>query len=151
MRLHVTCAREKHSYEIGMCDQECALHAGALKKRCTCLNETKIDVKAIWLECSELEIKSHLLLLSVGVITAAPKEARDETPLPFSCFYSVTHCFPIFRFPYSSVHMPEIYSSCTCPTHMHSLTIPSFIFLSIQTTPLMKKRHSILWNSVFAP
>ena len=32
MRLHVTCAREKHSYEIGMCDQECALHACALNK-----------------------------------------------------------------------------------------------------------------------
>ena len=79
MRLHVTCAREKHSYEIGMCDQECALHAGALKKkRCTYLNETKIDVKAIWLECSELENKSHLLLLSAGVITAAAFEPADH-------------------------------------------------------------------------
>ena len=67
MRLHVTCAREKHSYEIGMCDQECALHAGALNN----LNEIKVDVKAIWLECSELENKPHLFLLSAGVITAA--------------------------------------------------------------------------------
>ena len=32
VRLHVTCAREKHSYEIGMCDQECALHACALNQ-----------------------------------------------------------------------------------------------------------------------
>ena len=32
VRLHVTRAREKHSDEIGMCDQECALHAGALNK-----------------------------------------------------------------------------------------------------------------------
>ena len=32
VRLHVTCMREKHSYEIGMCDQECALHACALNK-----------------------------------------------------------------------------------------------------------------------
>ena len=30
-------------------------------------------------------------------------------------------------------------SSCTSPTHTHSLTIPSFIFLSTQTTPLMKQ------------
>ena len=32
VRLHVTCAREKHSCEIGMCDQECALHMCALNK-----------------------------------------------------------------------------------------------------------------------
>ena len=32
VHLHVTCACEKHSYEIGMCDQECALHACALNK-----------------------------------------------------------------------------------------------------------------------
>ena len=34
VHLHVTCAREKHIYEIGMCDQECALHAFALNKVC---------------------------------------------------------------------------------------------------------------------
>ena len=77
--LHVTCAREKHSYEIGMCDQECALHACALNKSnvrvCTCL---KVNVKAIWLECSELENKPHLLLLSAGVITAAAFETADH-------------------------------------------------------------------------
>lgn len=74
VRLHVTCAREKHSYEMGMCDQECALHACALNKS----NETKVDVKAIWLECSELENKPHLLLLSAGVITAAAFETADH-------------------------------------------------------------------------
>ena len=47
-------------------------------KQCTCLNETKVDVKAIWLECSELENKPHLLLLSVGVITATAFETADH-------------------------------------------------------------------------
>ena len=42
-----------------------------------CLNETKVNVKAIWLECSELENKPHLLLLSAGVITAAAFETAD--------------------------------------------------------------------------
>ena len=43
-----------------------------------CLNETKVDVKAIWLESSELENKPHLLLLSAGVITAAAFETADH-------------------------------------------------------------------------
>ena len=56
--------------------------------------------------------------------------------------------------PYSSVPMPASClrsTGCTCPTDMHSLTIPSFIFRSTQTTPLMKQRQYMPWNSVFAP
>ena len=56
--------------------------------------------------------------------------------------------------PYSSAPMPASCSrssSCTCPTHTHSLMIPSFIFPSTQTTPLMKQRQHMPWNSVFAP
>ena len=37
MRLHVTCARKKHSYEIGMCDKEYVLHAYALNKGNVCI------------------------------------------------------------------------------------------------------------------
>ena len=42
-------------------------------------------------------------------------------------------------------------SSCTCPTHTHSLTILNLIFLSTQTTPLAKQRQYMPWNSVIAP
>ena len=48
------------------------------QKQCTCLNETTVDVKAIWLECSELKNKPHLLLLLAGVITAAAFETADR-------------------------------------------------------------------------
>ena len=54
--------------------------------------------------------------------------------------------------PYSSVPMPASCSrssSCTCPTHMHSLTIPSFIFPSTQTTPLMKQRQDMPCGTVY--
>ena len=48
------------------------------QKQCTCLKETKVNVKVIWLECSELENKPHLLLLLAGVITDAAFETADH-------------------------------------------------------------------------
>ena len=48
------------------------------KKQRTRLNETKVNVEAIWLECPELENKPHLLILSAGVITAAAFETTDH-------------------------------------------------------------------------
>ena len=73
-------------------------------------------------------------------------ETSDCYPLPFgvpqgSC-----------PGPYSSVPMPASCSrssSCTCPTHMHSLTILSFIFPSTQTTPLMKQRQDMPCGTVY--
>ena len=48
------------------------------KKHRTRLNEIKVNVEAIWLECPELENKPHLLILSAGVITAAAFETTDH-------------------------------------------------------------------------
>ena len=48
------------------------------KKQRTRLNETKVNVEAIWLECPELENKPHLLILSAGVITAGAFETTDH-------------------------------------------------------------------------
>ena len=48
------------------------------KKQRTRLNETKVNVEAIWLECPELENKPHLLILSAGVITTAAFETTDH-------------------------------------------------------------------------
>ena len=75
-------------------------------------------------------------------------ETSDCYPLPFGVPQGS------FLGPYSSVPTPASCSrssSCTCPTHMHSLMIPSSIFPSTQTTPLMKRRQYMPWNSVFPP
>ena len=48
------------------------------KKERTRLNEIKVNVEAIWPECSKLENKPHLLILSAGVITAAAFETTDH-------------------------------------------------------------------------
>ena len=42
------------------------------------LNKNKVNVEVIWLEWPELENKLHLLLLSVGIITAAAFETADH-------------------------------------------------------------------------
>ena len=48
------------------------------KKQRTRLNEIKVNVEAIWLECPELKNKPHLLTLSAGVITATAFETTDH-------------------------------------------------------------------------
>ena len=48
-----------------------------IKKQRTRLNETKVNVEAIWIECSELENRPHLLILSPAVITATAYETTD--------------------------------------------------------------------------
>ena len=52
----VTCAREKHSYEIGMCDQECALHAGALNKSNVRVDIAPCDSLLLFLLCVFLQV-----------------------------------------------------------------------------------------------
>jgi len=47
-------------------------------KQRTRLNKTKVNVKAFWLKCPELENKPHLLILSAAVITAAAFETTNH-------------------------------------------------------------------------
>ena len=48
------------------------------KKQRTRLNEIKVNIETIWLECPELENKPYLLILSAGAITAAVFETTDH-------------------------------------------------------------------------
>ena len=55
------------------------------KKQHTRLNEIKVNVEAIWLECPELKNKPHLLILSAGVITAAAFETTGHDVIKCHC------------------------------------------------------------------
>ena len=52
-------------------------------RKATYSSKSKVNVKAVWLECAKLKNKPHLMLLALGVVAAVVLR-RISTSAPFA-------------------------------------------------------------------